>query len=108
MGGCYGTIYYLEHNRERMKRTIAAMCIDAPAGLQNLSGTEHTWVLNPHSASSFVDAFIARLAAEYYSMVGRSWGRSEHRSGTDNYLGDPTIGIPTVLARGRLWRAGPS
>ncbi len=100
MGECYGTLYYLEHNRERMKRTIAAMCIDAPAGLQNLSGTEHTWVLNPHSASSFVDAFIARLAAEYYPMVGRSWGWSEHRSGTDNYLGDPTIGIPAVLARG--------
>lgn len=100
MGECYGTLYYLEHNQERMHRTIAAMCIDAPAGLQNLGGTEHTWVLNPHSASSFVDAFITRIAAEYYPMVGRSWGWSEHRSGTDNYLGDPTIGIPTVLARG--------
>jgi hypothetical protein len=100
MGECYGTLYYLEHNRDRMKRTIAAMCIDAPAGLQNLSGTEHTWVLNPHSASSYVDAFVLRIAAEYYPMVGRNWFSEAHRSGTDNYLGDPTIGIPTVLARG--------
>ncbi len=100
MGECYGTMYYLEHHPERTRHTIAAMCIDAPAGLQNLSGTEHTWVMNPHSASSFVDAFILRIAAEYYPMVGRSSGWQEHRSGTDNYLGDPTIGIPTVLARG--------
>ena len=50
MGECYGTNYYLEHNQDRVKRTIAAMCIDSPAGLQHLAGTEHTWILNPHSA----------------------------------------------------------
>jgi hypothetical protein len=100
MGECYGTIYYLEHNKDRVKRTVAAMCIDAPAGLQNLAGTENTWVMNPHSASSYVDAFVLRLAQEYYPTVGRTFGFSEHRSGTDNYLGDPTIGIPTVLPRG--------
>jgi hypothetical protein len=98
MGECYGTIYYLEHNKDRVRRTVAAMCIDAPAGLQNLAGTENTWVMNPHSASSYVDAFVLRLAQEYYPTVGRTFGFSEHRSGTDNYLGDPTIGIPTVTA----------
>jgi hypothetical protein len=56
--------------------------------------------MNPHSASSYVDAFVLRLAQEYYPTVGRTFGFSEHRSGTDNYLGDPTIGIPTVLPRG--------
>src|SRR6185437_10143719 len=39
------------------------------------------------------------LAAEYYPSVGRPWLSSPHRSSTDNYLGDPTIGIPTVLPR---------
>ncbi|HMJ63601.1 MAG TPA: hypothetical protein VK493_17650, partial [Bryobacteraceae bacterium] len=82
------------------KRTIAAMCIDAPAGQQILAGTEYTWVLNPQSASSYVDSFVLRVAAEYFPSVGRPWAWSEHRSGTDNYLGDPTIGIPTVLPRG--------
>jgi hypothetical protein len=100
MGECYGTLYYLDHHQDRTKRTIAAMCIDAAAGLQTLSGTENTFVMNPHSASSFVDAFVLRLAEEYYPTVGRTFGSSEHRSGTDNYLGDPTIGIPTVLPRG--------
>ena len=100
MGECYGTLYYLEKHKDRMKKTIAGMCIDSPAGLQNLSGTEFTWVLNPHSARSYVDALILKLAQEYYPMVGRHWYWSEHRSGTDNYLGDPTINIPTVLPRG--------
>jgi hypothetical protein len=100
MGECYGTMYYLEHHADRVKRTIAAMCIDSPAGLQNLAGTEHTWILNPHSASSYVDAFILRLAEEYYPAVGRPWRSSRHRSSTDNYLGDPSIGIPTVMPHG--------
>ncbi|PYR62446.1 MAG: hypothetical protein DMF91_06630 [Acidobacteria bacterium] len=100
MGECYGTMYYLEHNKDRVKRTIAAMCIDSPAGLQNLAGTEYTWILNPHSATSYVDAFALRLAEEYYPSVGRPWGWMAHRSSTDNYLGDPSIGIPTVMPHG--------
>jgi hypothetical protein len=100
MGECYGTMYYLQHNQERMKRTVAAMCIDSPAGLQNLAGTEHTWILNPHSAKSYVDALALRLAEEYYPSVGRPWAWIEHRSSTDNYLGDPSIGIPTVMPHG--------
>jgi hypothetical protein len=100
MGECYGTMYYLEHNKDRMRRTIAAMCIDSPAGFQNLAGTQYTWILNPHSAKSYVDALILRLAEEYYPSVGRPWESMEHRSSTDNYLGDPTIGIPTVMPHG--------
>jgi len=100
MGECYGTMYYLDHHRDRVKRTVAAMCIDSPAGLQNLAGTEYTWILNPHSAKSYVDAFALRLGAEYAASVGRPWGWAEHRSSTDNYLGDPSIGIPTVMPKG--------
>jgi hypothetical protein len=100
MGECYGTMYYLQQNPDRVKRTIAAMCIDSPAGLQHLAGTEHTWILNPHSAKSYVDALALRLASEYYPMVGRRWNWQEHRSSTDNYLGDPSIGIPTVMPHG--------
>src|SRR5262245_39284064 len=94
MGECYGTNYYLEHHKDRVKRTIAAMCIDSPAGLQNLAGTEYTWILNPHSAKSYVDSLALRLAEEYYPLVGRPWHSQEHRSSTDNYLGHPSIAIP--------------
>ena len=76
------------------------MCIDSPAGVQSLAGTEHTWIMNPHSAKSYVDALVLRIAQEYYPSVGRTYQWTEHRSSTDNYLGDPSIGIPTVMPRG--------
>ena len=100
MGECYGTMSYLERNRERVKRTIAAMCIDSPAGPQNLAMTEYTWIMNSHSSKSYVDALTLRLAEEYFGAVGRPWRWMEHRSTTDNFLGDPSIGIPTVMPYG--------
>ncbi|HMF62456.1 MAG TPA: M28 family peptidase [Edaphobacter sp.] len=100
MGERYGTLHYLYAHQDRVKRTIAGMCIDSPAGFQNLAGTEYNWVVNPQSATSFVDAFIVRLAEEYFPMVDRPVHWSEYSSGTDNDLGEPMINIPTVAPRG--------
>jgi hypothetical protein len=100
MGERYGTLAYLYAHQDRIKRTIAGMCIDSPAGLQNLAGTEYSWVLNPHSATSYVDAFVVRLAEEYFPMVDRPVHWNEYSSGTDNDLGEPMINIPTVAPRG--------
>jgi hypothetical protein len=100
MGECYGTMHYLENNQERVKRTIAAMCIDSPAGPQNMAMTEYTWIMNPDSAKSYVDALTLRLAEEYFPSVNRPWRWMAHRSTTDNFLGDPSIGIPTVMPYG--------
>jgi hypothetical protein len=100
MGECYGTMYYLERNPERVKRTIAAMCIDSPAGFYNLAATEYTWIMNSQASKSYVDALTLRLAEEYFPSVGRPWRWMEHRSTTDNFLGDPSIGIPTVMPYG--------
>jgi hypothetical protein len=100
MGECYGTMHYLENNKERVKRTVAGMCIDSPAGLQNLAMTEYTWIMNPDSAKSYVDALTLRLAEEYFPSIGRPWRWMAHRSTTDNFLGDPSIGIPTVMPYG--------
>ncbi len=96
MGECYGSMPYLAANPERVRRTVAAMCVDTPAGPYNLAGTEYTWYLNPHSAKSYADSLILRLAEEYFRLAGRPWHWKEYTSGTDNYLGDPLIGIPTV------------
>jgi hypothetical protein len=100
MGERYGTLAYLYAHQDRVKKTIAGMCIDSPAGLQSLAGTEYNWVLNPQSATSYVDAFVLRLAEEYFPMVDRPVRWSEYSSGTDNDLGEPMINIPTVAPRG--------
>lgn len=101
MGERYGTLAYLDAHPDRTKRTLAAMCVDTPAGWQYLAGTQFDWSMNPQSVSSFVDAFTVRLAAEYFPMVSRpsSWSeynRSEYNGGTDDDLGEPMIGIPTA------------
>lgn len=96
MGECYGSMHYLATNPERVKNTVAAMCLDTPAADYKLGGTEYTWYLNPHSAKSFSDSLILRLAEQYFPGIGRPWHFKEYTSGTDNYLGDPLIGVPTV------------
>lgn len=100
MGERYGTLAYLYAHQDRVKRTIAGMCIDSPAGFQSLAGTQFNWVLNPQSATSYVDAFVLRVAEEYFPMVDRPVHWSEYNSGTDNDLGEPMINIPTVAPRG--------
>ncbi|HYM12230.1 MAG TPA: M28 family peptidase, partial [Bryobacterales bacterium] len=95
MGECYGSMPYLTANAERVKRTVAAMCVDTPAASYRLAGTEYTWSLSPGAASPYTDALILRLANEYFPLVKRPWHSQPYTSGTDNYLGDPLIGIPT-------------
>lgn len=100
----YGSMHYVVTHPERMRHTIAAMAVDAPAALYNLAGTEYTFHLNPHVATSFTDALVLRIANAYLSKVapgsdllaGRPWHWEPYAPGTDSYLSDPTIGVATV------------
>ena len=98
MGELYGSLHYFTTYAERARHTVAALCLDTPAGFYHLAGTEYTFYLNPHASKSYVDAFTLWVASAYFSQLSapRPWHWHEYESGTDNYLGDPTIGIPTV------------
>lgn len=96
MGEMYGSMHYVEHNRERIRRTVAAMCVDTPAASYDLAGTEYTFYMNPHVAKDFTDAFILTVAGEYLSKVGRPWHEKEFTTGTDTYMAEPMVGVPTV------------
>ena len=96
MGEMYGSMHYVQHNPERIKRTVAAMCVDTPAASYDLAGTEYTFYMNPHVAKDFTDAFILKIADGYFSKVNRPWHVKEFTTGTDTYLAEPMVGIPTV------------
>ncbi|MCW5980244.1 MAG: M28 family peptidase [Bryobacteraceae bacterium] len=96
MGEVYGSMHYIQENPERIRNTVAAICIDTPAGFYHLAKTEYTFYLNPHVAKSYVDAFTMRLAKDYFSRVGRPFHEAPYMMGTDSFLSDPTIGTPTV------------
>lgn len=96
MGEMYGSMHYVAHNPERVRRTVAAMCVDTPAASYDLAGTEYTFYMNPHVAKNFTDAFILKIASEYLPKVGRPWHEKEFTTGTDTYLAEPMVGVPTV------------
>ena len=96
MGEMYGSMHYVETHPERMRRTVAVMCVDTPASSYELSGSEYTVYSNPHSGKSYTDAFIRRVAQEYFEKVGRPWHEHEYISGTDTYLSEPEVNAPTV------------
>jgi len=98
MGELYGSMYYIQTHPDRIRRTVAAMCMDTPAGSYDLAGTEYTFYMNPHAAKSYTDAFILRVAQEYFSQVHRPWHEHQSMSGTDTYLSEPMINVPTVWA----------
>jgi len=105
MGEMYGSMHYVANNAERIRRTVAAMCVDTPAGLYNLAGTDYTFYMNPHVAKSYVDAFVLRLAAEYFPKVSRAWHEKPLMTGTDTYISEPRVGIPTHgLTVAAAWR----
>jgi hypothetical protein len=92
----YGSMHYVATHPDRMKKTVAAICLDTPAGFQNLAGTEYTFYLNPESAKSYTDALILRIAEAYFHRVKRPFRESAYMTGTDTYLADPMIGVATV------------
>jgi hypothetical protein len=96
MGEMYGSMHYMSTHPDRARRTVAAMCVDTPAAPYDLAGTEYTFYMNPHVAKSYTDAFVLHVAELYLSKVERSWHWHEFMSGTDTYLAEPTVGIPTV------------
>ncbi len=96
MGEMYGSMPYVATHAERMHRTVAAMTVDTPAAPYDLAGTEYTFYMNPHAAKSYVDAFVLHVAELYFPKVGRSWHWHEFMVGTDTYLAEPTVGVPTV------------
>jgi len=98
MGEVYGSMHYVVANAERVRNTVAAICLDTPAGFYHLAGTEYTFHLNPHVARSYVDALTMRLAEAYFSRLEpkRPFREAPYTMGTDSFLSDPTIGVPTV------------
>lgn len=104
----FGSMYYIKTHKEQMRRTVAAICLDTPAEKYDLLGSIYTFFMNPGVASSYTDAFILKVADEYLSRlklpqeyipgIHRPWHWHAFGTGTDSFLGDPTIGVPTVWA----------
>jgi len=94
----YGSLHYAQTHTDRMRRTVAAICVDTPAAPYGLAGTEYTFYMNPHVSKSYTDALILRVAKAWLPQQRppRPWHSAEFMTGTDTWLADPTVGVPTV------------
>jgi hypothetical protein len=103
MGELYLTLHYIATHRERIRATVAAINLDAAAGPYALAGTEYTFRVNPDIARSYIDALIARVAEAYFPHLTppRAYHVDRYGTGSDEFLPDPSIGIPTVRALSR-------
>jgi len=97
----YGSMAYIAAYPDRIKRTIAAVCVDTAAGPYDAFGTTFAFRLNPDVARSYQDALIIRITESYFADAPRRFARwAPYRPSTDSYLSDPLIGVPTVAAAG--------
>ena len=98
----YPTMHYLATYPERTRRTVAAICLDTAAGLYERAGTEFGARLTPDVARSYIDALLIHVADAYFPHLTpqRHFHPGPYGTGTDNFLGDPTIGVPTVAVTG--------
>lgn len=104
----YGSMQYIATHPERMQDTIAAMTVDTPAGPYDRAGTEYTFSVDPLVDSSYADALILKIAADYFpsirfgfhdyylGMKSRPWHEHRYMQWSDSYLSDPLIGVPDV------------
>jgi hypothetical protein len=96
MGEYYGTHHYIAANPGRIRRTIGAFCLDTPAASYEAKGTGYTFHLNPHAGAAYTDVLIEEIARTWFAKVNRPWKTAPFMPGTDSFLGEPSIGIPTI------------
>ena len=104
----YGSMHYIATHPDRMRRTIAGITVDPPAGPYEQALTDYTFSVDPQVASSYVDAFILKVAEDYFpsidlgfhdyciGKVGRPWHGHRYMAWSDGYLSDPAIGVADV------------
>ena len=92
----YGSMHYIQTHLEVLRRTKAALCVDTPAV------AEYHLHLNPKVAASWTDELFQRVAKAWLGHVKRPWRTRPFMPGTDTFLADPMIGVPTVWPYGTL------
>ena len=102
---CYTTFYWTAMS-PAARRTIAAVCLDSPAGDPRLMSKPLTIHGSPHASMSYTDSLLAAIARQAMpSLPGYPWEGMGSFSATDNLIADPSIGIPCpwLGAHSRTW-----
>ncbi len=97
MGESYGSLAYAVRDPQRMRNTIAGLCVDTGAGPPELARCGYQINGTPLCARSFLDALHLTVAREYVRRYrrDRQVRLTDFALGTDQLFNDPAIGTPT-------------
>ena len=92
----YGSLAFVEHNIERLRKTIAAVCCDTPAADYDLLASTVKIFMNPNVCPTFTDAVLPEVFRRYYDSIksNKLLITEPFTGGTDTYFCEPLIGVP--------------
>lgn len=94
---CGGSMGYAHHHPDRIAKTVAGLVADM-VGTQEIDRTINSYWHNPLANWGLTDALMVSMthAVEQFSGVTVPYEERRFNIGTDNILGDPWFGMPTV------------
>ncbi|MGH7145460.1 MAG: M28 family peptidase [Planctomycetota bacterium] len=98
---CYGTLAFMQRNRNLLKKTVAALNWDCVATHHEKMHMPFPVHHNPYSSWSFTDTLITRLFEQGYKRYNHyfNWYETGYGMG-DTFLMDPEFGVPLVYGGG--------
>jgi len=93
----YGSLPFVEDNIDRLRRTVAVVCMDTPAPDWDLNSATVRIFMNPDVCPTYTDAILPEFFRRYYERTrARKVVLIEpFEGGTDTYFCEPMIGAPT-------------
>ncbi len=95
----YGSLAFAGRNLERLRTTVAALCIDTPAPDYEALSSMVKVHMSPAVRPSFTDALYPELFRRYYASIrsNKIVLTAPFEGGTDTYFVQSGIGVPTTF-----------
>jgi hypothetical protein len=95
----YGSLAFAERHPDRLRKTIAALCLDTPAPDYGAISSTVKIHMNPDVCPAYTDALYPELFRRYYASIrsNKVVLIAPFEGGTDTYFAESIIGAPTTF-----------
>lgn len=95
----YSSLAYVSKNPDRLRKTVASLCIDTPATDYSALAATVKVFMNPDVCPAFTDALYPELFRRYYDSIrsNKLVLTEPFEGGTDTYFAESILGIPTTF-----------
>ncbi|HEX3000659.1 MAG TPA: M28 family peptidase, partial [Armatimonadota bacterium] len=95
----YSSLAYADKNLDRLRKTVASLCLDTPAPDYNALASTVKIHMNPDVCPAFTDALYPELFRRYYASIrsNKLVLTAPFEGATDTYFAEAILGIPTTF-----------